>query len=329
MVNTTIPISQNNILIVDDNASVRNAISRSLQIENYATRQASNGKEALKMLAQYTPDLILSDINMPIMNGIELFRAVRNNKKWSSIPFVLLTSAASPTDVQRGRELGVEDYLTKPIETENLIAIINARLLRSSEVKMSHISQAYLETVTALANAIESRDKYTGGHVDRVTTYAVWLAQELLWPPRHIRLLEFGARLHDIGKVIIPDRILNKPGKLTPQEWDLMRTHPVAGAKMLEDVSHLKEVLPYIYHHHERWDGTGYPDGLKGKETPLGGRILAIADVYDALTTNRPYRPARPHNEVIQFIKLQTGKHFDPDIVPSFIRALNKHPSLV
>ncbi|MBS1249128.1 MAG: putative cyclic di-GMP phosphodiesterase [Chloroflexi bacterium] len=328
MANPTIPVSQNSILIVDDNANVRRAISRSLQIENYATRQAANGKEALEMLTQYTPDLILSDINMPIMDGIEFFKAVRDNKEWSPIPFVLLTSAASPADVQKGRELGVEDYLTKPIDTNDLVAIINARLLRSSEVKVSHINQSYLETVTALANAIESRDNYTGGHVDRVTTYTIWLTQELLWPAEHIRFLEFGARLHDIGKVIVPDRILNKPGKLSPREWNLMRKHPAAGAKMLQGVSHLKDILPYIYHHHERWDGTGYPKGLKGKEISIGGRILAIADVYDALTTTRPYRPARPRKVVIQFLRLQAGKHFDPDLIPTFIKAIKKRTPL-
>ncbi len=329
MANLTIPISQNSILIVDDNPNVRRAISRSLQIENYATRQAANGEEALKMLAQYTPDMILSDINMPKMDGIEFFKAVRNNKKWGPIPFVFLTSAASPADIQKGKELGVEDYLTKPIDTDDLVGIINARLLRSSEVKMSHINQAYLETVTALANAIESRDKYTGGHVDRVTTYSLWLAQELLWPPEHTRLLEFGARLHDIGKVIVPDRILNKPGKFTPQEWELMRKHPAAGVKMLQGVSHLQDILPYIYHHHERWDGSGYPKGLKGKEISIGGRMLAIADVYDALTTARPYHPARPREEVIQFLRLQAGRHFDPDLVPAFIKAITKHPPLI
>ena len=329
MANPTIPIFQNSILVVDDNDNVRIAISYALQIENYATRQASNGQEALDMLDQYTPDLILSDINMPGMDGIEFFKAVRDNKKYSPIPFVFLTSAASPDDVQKGRELGVEDYLTKPIDTPDLVAIINARLLRSSEVKVSHINQAYLETVKALANAIESRDKYTGGHVDRVTQYSLWLGQELFWPQDHLRRLEFGARLHDIGKIIVPDEILNKPGKLSLQEWKIMRKHPAAGANMLQGVEHLQDILPYIYHHHERWDGNGYPDGLKGKEISIGGRILALADVYDALTTTRPYRPAHPCDEVLQYIQLQAGKHFDPDLVPIFIRAIQKHPPVV
>ncbi|OQY37066.1 MAG: two-component system response regulator [Chloroflexota bacterium] len=325
MTNPTVPISQNTILIVDDNDNVRQAISRALQIENYATRQAENGLEALEMLGQFTPDLILSDINMPQMDGIEFFKAIRRNEEWAPIPFIFLTSAASPQDIQTGKELGVEDYLTKPIDTKDLVAIINARMLRSSEVRISHINRAYLETVTVLANAIEGRDQYTGGHVGRVTQYALWLAEDLFWPPDYLRRLEFSARLHDIGKIIIPDRILNKPGKLTQQEWLLMRQHPAAGVEILQGVSHLHDILPYIYHHHERWDGKGYPNGLKGKGISIGGRILALADVYDALTTARPYHPARPKEEVLLFIQSQAGKHFDPDLVPVFIRTMKKH----
>lgn len=324
MPNPTVPISQNTILIVDDNPNVRRAVSRALQIENYATRQAQNGQEALEMLEQFTPELILSDINMPKMDGIEFFKALRKNKKWDPIPFIFLTSASSPKDIQAGKELGAEDYLTKPIDTNDLVAIINARLLRSSEVKISHINRAYLETVIVLANAIEGRDNYTGGHVDRVTKYALWLAEDMFWPPEYLRRLEFGARLHDIGKIIIPDRILNKPGKLSHKEWLLMRQHPIAGASIVQGVSHLHDIVPFISHHHERWDGKGYPKGLHGKEISIGGRILALADVYDALTTNRPYHPARSKKEVLQFIQFQSGKHFDPDLVPIFIDTIKR-----
>ncbi|MBU1660090.1 MAG: response regulator [Chloroflexi bacterium] len=320
----TIPISSKHILVVDDNAQIRQVIVKYLQIENYITYQARDGQAALKSLNTIRPDLILSDINMPLMNGIELYKEVRKNPQWVTIPFIFLSSNDSPEDIRMGRDLGVEDYLTKPIDPDDLTHTINARLLRSAELEVAHIGQAYFETVKVLANAIEGRDKYTRGHVDRVTIYTTWLAEELNWPPDYMRVLEFGARLHDIGKIIVPDHILNKPGKLNGEEWELMKQHPTTGAKILRGISHLQAAMPYILYHHERWDGTGYPEGLKGRAIPLEARILAITDVYDALTTARPYHPARARNEVMQFIQMQSGRQFDPNLAPMFIDIMEK-----
>ncbi len=318
----TIPLPSKKILVVDDDDPVREAIAEHLQIDNYFVVQASDGEEAIKVLEHFAPDLILSDINMPRKDGIALFKEVRQHPQWAAIPFLFLTSDNSPTIVRLTRELGVEDHLTKPINHQELVSTINARLLRAAEVEVAHIGQAYLETVTVLANAIEGRDHYTRGHVDRVTNYAIWMAQELGWPDDQIRKLEFGARLHDIGKVIIPDHILNKRGKLTKDEWELMRHHPVAGEKMLSGISHLGSIRPYVLYHHERWDGSGYPEGLKQRNIPLEARILAIVDVYDALTTVRPYHPARPHEEVLKYLELNAGKHFDPDLILVFHKVM-------
>ncbi|MEA3351596.1 MAG: response regulator [Chloroflexota bacterium] len=320
----TIPIPSKKILIVEDNKDVREGIAQYLQIENYIVIQANNGINALTALENFSPDLILSDINMPHKDGIELYKDVRKNPRWTTIPFIFLSGDNSPQSLRLGRELGVEDYLTKPIRPKDLVSTISARLLRTAEVEVAHIGQAYLETVKVLANAIEGRDRYTRGHVDRVTKYAIWLAEELRWSPNQIRELEFGARLHDIGKIIIPDHILNKKGKFTKTEWQLMKQHPVAGAKILKGINHLQKIIPYILHHHERWDGEGYPDGLKGLNIPLEARVLAIADVYDALTTERPYHPARPYQEVLKFITLNAGKHFDPDVVPFFTKVMKQ-----
>ncbi len=320
----TIPISSKKILVVEDNAQIRHVIVRHLQIENYITHQAQNGQAALKLLQTIQPDLILSDINMPLMNGLELYKELRKNPQWVTIPFIFLSSNDSPEDIRMGLDLGVEDYLTKPIDPDELTHTINARLLRSAELEVAHIGQAYIETVKVLANAIEGRDRYTRGHVDRVTTYTTWLAEALDWPPDYMRILKFGARLHDIGKIIIPDHILNKPKKLTGEEWELMKQHPTAGAKILRGISHLQAAMPYILYHHERWNGTGYPEGLKGRAIPIEARLLAITDVYDALTTARPYHPARPHDEVMKFVRMQSGRQFDPDLVPIFIEVMDK-----
>jgi putative two-component system response regulator len=312
------------ILIVEDSEQIRSIIAQALLLEGYDSVQASNGIEGLNILNERTPDLILSDINMPKMDGIEFLKAVRENPQWTTIPFVFLTSHSTSEDIQRGKELGVEDYLTKPIETDDLVKIISARLYRSATIEVAQVGQAYLETVKVLANAIEGRDRYTRGHVERVTKYSLWIAKALGWPQQHLRMLEFGARLHDIGKVVIPGHVLNKPGKLTDEEWALMKQHTIAGAKMLQGIQHLRGTLPYVLYHHERWDGTGYPKGLKQKEIPIQGRILALADVYDALTTSRPYHSAKPHDEVIEIFKAESGKHFDPQLAPIFIEIVTK-----
>jgi len=327
----TIPLSSKVILVVAEDEQERNTISLILQIENYQVLKASNGEEALFILENNVPELILSDINMPRLNGIEFFTRVRNDIRLSGIPFVFLTNQEAVNSHKAIMEMGVEDWVAKPISPDRLTHTINARLLRAAEVKIAHIDQAYLETVEVLANAVEGRDRYTRGHIERVTTYALWIAEELRWPAENIRILTFGARLHDIGKIIVPDHILNKPERLSPEEWDLMMNHPTAGAKMLQKINHLEEVIPYILYHHEKWNGEGYPNGLKEREIPLGARILALADVYDALTTARPYRPALPREEVMNLLSIQSGKHFDPDLVPIFTQAVIKrsktHPN--
>lgn len=325
MTSPTIPVSSKKILVVEDNRDVRRTIAKYLQMENYLVLQAKNGKEALKSLENFRPDLILSDINMPEQNGIKFYKQVRKKSEWVTIPFIFLSGDDSPQSIKKSRNLGVEDYLTKPIRPKDLVSTINARLLRAAEVEVAHIGQAYLETVNVLANAIEGRDHYTRGHVDRVTQYAIWMARELRWPEEQIRILEFGCRLHDIGKIIVPDHILNKKAKLNKDEWQLMRKHPQAGAKMLKNINHLDSTLPYILYHHERWNGSGYPEGLGEREIPLEARVLAIADIYDALSTERPYHPARPHFEVLKYIKLTAGKEVDPDLAPIFIKVMKQH----
>jgi putative two-component system response regulator len=216
----------------------------------------------------------------------------------------------------------VEDFLTKPPDEDSLVRIVHARLLRSAELQVALIDQAYLETIEVLANTVEGRDPYTHGHIGRVSMYAGWLAEGLEWPKEQMRSLAFGARLHDIGKIVVPDHILKKPGGLTPDEWELMRQHPSAGGKILRDITHLKDALNYVLYHHERWNGSGYPHGLAGREIPIEGRLLAIADVFDALTSDRPYHPARPRAEVLRYLHERAGTEFDPDLVPIFIHVL-------
>jgi len=320
----TIPMPSKTILLVDDDHETRQGIAQTLQIENYTIIQATDGREALLLLDRFNPDLILSDLDMPNLDGIQFYKETRRNPSWVTIPFIFLAGSNSLDKIRIGQELGVEDFLIKPVEAEELIRTIHGKLLRAAELEVAHIGTAYLETVKVIANAIEGRDRYTRGHVDRVTTYAKWLAEELRWPLDHIRILEFGARLHDIGKVTVPDQILNKPGPLNDEEWFIMRKHPTVGARILRDISHLQSAMPYILYHHERWDGTGYPEGLQGREIPIEARLLAITDVYDAVTTNRPYHPPQRYVDVIELLKSESGKHFDPDLVPIFLNVIDR-----
>jgi putative two-component system response regulator len=318
-----LPIQSKRILVVEDNPEMRQSVANALKLERYQVDQAENGQAALALLQRITPDLILSDINMPRMGGVEFYRALRQNPRWLLIPFMFLTAGDSPDEIRLGRSLGVEDYLLKPIESADLVSAVNARLLRLAQVEVAQIGLAYLETVNVLANTIEGRDSYTHGHVARVAQYSRGLAEMLGWAPEHLRMLEFGALLHDIGKIVIPDNILNKPDALTPSEWESMKQHPAAGARILREISHLQATLPYVLFHHERWDGSGYPHALKGKDIPVEGRLLAIVDVFDALTTVRPYHPARTQYEVIQYLQKSAGRLFDPHLVPMFVKSVS------
>ena len=318
----TMPFRTKQILLEDDSADTRYTLAKMLELEHYTVHQADNGISALKVLQNITPDIIISDINMPEMNGIEFCQAVRQNVAWLAIPFIFLTGNSSSDIIHMGRQLGVEDYLTKPIDPRELLSIIKARLLRAAEVQMAQMDLAYFETVNVIANTIEGRDPYTYGHIERVATYARRMAEELKWPAEHLRTLEFGARLHDIGKIIVPDDVLKKTGPLTDPEWVMMKQHPVVGAKILQQISHLQNTIPYVLYHHERWDGTGYPRGLRGKGIPVEGRLLAVVDVYDALTSPRPYHPAGAHGEVIRYLEAKASSHFDPDMVQVFLRVM-------
>jgi putative two-component system response regulator len=319
MVYPTIPLVNKRILVVETNPQIRQLIARTLEIEGYSILQASDGAIAITFLEKTTPDLILSDIQMPNLDGFDFYKAVRQDKRWFTIPFIFLVNNDSVDIIQRGKELGAEDYLIKPVEDHALVKMVSARLLRASAMQIALIDQAYLETVTVLANTIEGRDHNTSQHVERVAELTRRMAKMLNWPEDHLRTLEFGARLHDIGKIIVPDHILNKPGPLTTEEFEIIKSHTLVGAKILREIKHLRGAIPYALYHHERWDGSGYPYGLTGREIPLEGRILALVDVYDALTSARPYHPARTKQETLEFMQGQAGTHFDPDLVPIFI----------
>lgn len=311
-------MSEGTILIVEDNNVLREGLKEILSAEGFIVLTAGNGLEGLATMNSVLPDIIVSDISMPEMDGYEFFSAVREKSAWITIPFIFLTARAEPSNILLGKNLGVEDYLTKPLSREELITTIRSRLQRTRQLEMAQLRQAYLASMTALANAIDIRDPYTGGHVERVTAYSIAIGERLGFSEQTLEHLRYGAILHDIGKIHIRESTLKKSSHLSESEWEEMRRHPIIGAEMLKDIPYLAPAVPIIRHHHERWDGNGYPDELAGIEIPIGARVVSVADTFDAMTTNRPYRSARTFEEALQEIVRFSGKQFDPTVVEAF-----------
>jgi len=314
-------MTKENILIVEDNEVLREGIEEMLIGEGFSVISAGDGKTAMDAIKTWMPDLILSDINMPEMDGFEFFNLVRSNQEWLAIPFIFLTARSETDDVLAGRNLGAEDYLTKPISRDELVTTIQSRLNRSHEVQVAQLQQAFRDSLTALANAIEARSTQSFEHVERVTELSLTLGTYLNWQPNQLEDLRFGAILHDLGKIQISESILFKKSPLSDDEWEAIKNHPLAGAQMVRDVPQLKEAVSIVLFHHERWDGKGYPDGLSAEEIPEGARILAVADSFDAMTMDRPYRQACSLDEARKELFQLSGSNYDPGVLGAFQRA--------
>jgi putative two-component system response regulator len=307
------------ILLTEDEDSLRLMTRTVLELGGHEVFAFANGQLALEAFEEVNPDVVVSDISMPILDGFGLLDAVRRLHTGSVVPFLFLTARSEHTDVRFARTLGADDYLFKPYDADELLEAVRTRLERRRVIELFESRQAHLQTIIMLANLVEARDSHTGDHVQRVQALAMELGTALGWTPEALVTLEYGSLLHDIGKITIPEIILNKPGKLTLEEFEIMRTHTVVGAKILQDIPHLRGAIPYVRSHHERWDGSGYPDGLEGDNIPLEGRLMAVVDFFDALTSVRSYHQNRPVEQVLQMIRDGAGKHFDPVIAEVFV----------
>jgi len=316
------------ILLVEDDLDLLEVVCDILSDAGYEVMTATNGREGLQAFRLFRPDLILSDIMMPNMDGFELLEAVRQMEEGMLVPFIFMSARTERYDTSNARRLGADDYLFKPFSSEELLTAVEARLRRREQISLFSTREAHLQTVVMLASAIEERDVTTSGHVDRVRTLALAFADYLGWSPEIKMILEIGALLHDIGKIVVPEHILNKPAPLTDEEMEVMKRHPTSGARILKGVSHLAPAAPYILYHHERWDGRGYPFGLKGDEIPIEGRFLALVDAYDAMTSDRPYRRGLPRERAMQIIRENLGTQFDPDLGERFLNMLAESAQL-
>jgi len=307
----------NRILIVDDEPS-NLATLRQILAQDYALVFARNGSEALAMVAKHSPDLILLDIQMPDMNGYEVCRKLKATPVTHDTPVIFVTSLSDVSDETAGFEAGAVDYITKPLSPSVVRARVRAHL---SLVSATQLEKSYHDAIFMLAVASEYKDKDTGVHIMRMAAYSRALAAAMGYGESDCKTIELAAPMHDIGKLGIPDVILQKQGKLDAAERTVMQRHSEIGYKILSESNApvLKLAATIAHHHHEKWDGSGYPSGLAGKAIPEVARIVAIADVFDALTTKRPYKEAWPIDLVVDTLKQDAGTHFDPDMIERFI----------
>jgi putative two-component system response regulator len=285
---------QSAILVVDDN-DLNLALMRDLLTSRgYDVTTAMSADQAWASIRSGHPDLVLLDVIMPGRSGYDLCRELKENLTTRLIPVVMVTGLTDRDDRIRGKEAGADEFLTKPFFPEELFARVKS-LLRLKEYtdELEH-AEAVLKT---LALSVEARDPYTEGHCERLSRYARDLGTHLGFGPDDVLALERGGFLHDLGKITIPDAILKKHNNLTPEEWEIMKQHPVTGENICRPLRSLRNVLPIIRHHHEHWNGSGYPDALQKKDIPLLARTLQVGDVYDALRTERPYKPALRHEQ--------------------------------
>ncbi|MBH0018391.1 response regulator [Pseudoalteromonas sp. NGC95] len=309
------------VLIVDDEpANLK--VMREVLGNQYRMSFAKSGDAALALLEKELPKLILLDIMMPGMNGFEVCQRVKNNPKTSHIPIIFVTALGDENDEFKGFELGAVDYITKPISP----AIVRARVkTHLSLVQAEQLKQAHVDLVQRLGRAAEYKDTDTGEHIVRMSQYSKVLALALGMDEQSAELLRQAAPMHDVGKIGIPDAILLKPGKLTSEEFEHMKKHAIIGAQILANSSSplLQLAHKLAIEHHEKWDGSGYPNGIKGEEISIEGRIVAVADVFDALTSKRPYKEAWSVEKTVLHMQEQAGAHFDPALIELFVKKLD------
>lgn len=326
------------VIVADDDVAIRGVLRTLLAEEAFTVQEAEDGAEALRQFMDGGADLIFSDLQMPAMGGLDLLRRVRALD--DTVAFIILTGAGTVENAVEALRLQADDYLVKPFHVAEVMlaaerAVSYRRLLRENRSYQQHLEERVAEqagqietllmdALRSLATAIETRDDYTGGHVERVARYATATGREMGLAGEELRALWVGALLHDVGKIGVPDQVLKKPAPLTYEEYEEMKRHPEIGATIMERSSFLRPGLPAVLHHQERYDGSGYPYGLRGADISLQGRIVAVVDTYDAIVSSRPYRNGSTYEHAMAEIRRNAGTQFDPDVVQAFIRAAEK-----
>jgi diguanylate cyclase (GGDEF)-like protein/putative nucleotidyltransferase with HDIG domain len=320
-------------MVVDDIVMNLRMAEMILKKSGYRVLLSGSGTECLKLLERESVDMILLDIEMPGMDGKEVARLIKANRQWEKIPIIFLTADSDPATEVECLQLGADDFITKPFAPKVMERRV-ARVLELYELrydleaqlkkKTKQIELVTLNSVMSIANTIDAKDKYTSGHSIRVAKCAVEIARHLGWDEAELQNFRYAALLHDIGKIGVPDSVLNKPGRLTDEEFEIIKKHPVIGGDILKDIHTIDHVQEGALMHHERYDGKGYPYGLKGEEIPLYARIIGLADSYDAMTSDRVYRKRLSDEQVIAEFERCRGSQFDPNLTDVFIKMLRE-----
>lgn len=305
------------LLVVDDDFTQRELLSEMLTLDGYSVRCAKDGRQATEMVrAIPPPSLVLLDVGLPYKDGFTICREIKSNDDLCLIPVVLVTGLSDSTDRLRGIDAGADDFLTKPIDRCELIARVRSLLKRKEYTDELDRADQVLMT---LGRSIEAKDPYTEGHCARISDYSVLLGSELDLGRPELRALRIAGSLHDIGKIGVPDSILLKKGPLDESEWSLMRNHTVLGEQICQPLRSFEPVLPIIRSHHEKQNGSGYPDGLRGEQVPLLARVMQLADVFDALTTERPYKSAMTRDDALVQMQAEVDRGWwDPSLFETF-----------
>ncbi len=317
------------VLIVDDEFSGRQTLEAVLDGEGYNLVMAEDGFQALEKAKEVLPDVILLDVMMPGMTGFEVCKHIREDKHLAEIPIIVLTALDDHGSMLKALEAGADDFISKPFDRyelrARLLGIMRLNRYQKLNTERANLERANAElmaaydaTILGWSRAMDLRDRETEGHSQRVADMTVQLAEALNINDEELLHIHRGALLHDMGKLGIPDSILHKPDKLSAEEWEIMRKHPQLAYDMLNFIGYLRPALDIPYGHHEKWDGSGYPRALREEAIPIAARIFAVVDVWDALTSDRPYRPAWKKEKALAYIREQSGKHFEPKIVDLF-----------
>jgi putative nucleotidyltransferase with HDIG domain len=328
------------ILVVDDEQTIREVLSRTLEDGGYVCETAANADEASAKFEQHPADLVLSDVMMPGRSGLELLEEIKQISPDTAV--IMVTAVADAQTAINALKVGAYDYVTKPFNLTEVIMSVDRALEKRSLVianreyheqleqkvdeQTAEIRNTFLGAVKALAEALEAKDPYTNGHSKRVTEISITLAREMGVGEELMDRIRLAGMVHDIGKIGIPEEILHKPERLTKDEYELIKSHSAIGEKILRPVIKDQEVLQIVRCHHEMYGGGGYPEGLEKSDIPLGARIMAVADAYDAMTSNRPYRQALPTDRAKAILVANRGGQFDPEIVDIFMRCEDKMP---
>ncbi len=317
------------LLIVDDMESMRMALEDTLRLHGYEVISAASGEEALQLLRSQRFDLLLTDQAMPGLSGIELAEATA--RIHPDVPIVLLTGHTDVELAKMSLQRGASDFVTKPVNIRELPIVIERNLTRrrlEAARLREREAQVLLEALKALASAVDAKDPYTARHSMHVTHLSMILADAIGLSSEEKYCLELSAWMHDVGKIGVPDQILTKAGRLSPEEFEVMKMHAAKGAEIVGQIAELSRVADVIRHHHERLDGHGYPDSLRGEAIPLLSRIIFIADTFEAMTSDRSYRKSAGRERAVMELQEHAGSQFDPDLVEVFVRKIDELPAV-